>query len=129
VEFQVPVAQGAGNSQRRRDLLEGEIFLAAPGVDDTKIFHQERLPPYSNRIIRTVILSEAKDPVEERDKNRAGGIRTRDLLNPIQAHYQAVLRPEGRTIRPPLALAKCFYRHDGGNERGAELSMDDHWPA
>ncbi len=27
-------------------------------------------------------------------KNRAGEIRTRDLLNPIQAHYQAVLRPE-----------------------------------
>jgi hypothetical protein len=26
--------------------------------------------------------------------NRAGGIRTRDLLNPIQAHYQAVLRPD-----------------------------------
>ncbi len=25
---------------------------------------------------------------------RAGGIRTHDLLNPIQAHYQAVLRPE-----------------------------------
>ena len=24
---------------------------------------------------------------------RAGGIRTHDLLNPIQAHYQAVLRP------------------------------------
>ena|GEM_PF-1849628 len=27
---------------------------------------------------------------------RAGEIRTRDLLNPIQAHYQAVLRPEQR---------------------------------
>ena len=27
-------------------------------------------------------------------ENRAGGIRTRDLLNPIQAHYQAVLRPD-----------------------------------
>jgi voltage-dependent potassium channel beta subunit len=26
--------------------------------------------------------------------SRAGGIRTRDLLNPIQAHYQAVLRPD-----------------------------------
>lgn len=25
---------------------------------------------------------------------RAAGIRTRDLLNPIQAHYQAVLRPD-----------------------------------
>ena len=25
--------------------------------------------------------------------SRAGGIRTHDLLNPIQAHYQAVLRP------------------------------------
>jgi hypothetical protein len=29
-----------------------------------------------------------------RTKNRAGGIRTHDLLNPIQAHYQAVLRPD-----------------------------------
>jgi hypothetical protein len=27
-------------------------------------------------------------------RDRAGGIRTRDLLNPIQAHYQAVLRPD-----------------------------------
>ena len=26
--------------------------------------------------------------------SRAGGIRTHDLLNPIQAHYQAVLRPD-----------------------------------
>lgn len=30
--------------------------------------------------------------------NRAGGIRTRDLLNPIQAHYQAVLRPDVRGL-------------------------------
>jgi hypothetical protein len=31
------------------------------------------------------------------EKNgRAGGIRTHDLLNPIQAHYQAVLRPDGK---------------------------------
>jgi hypothetical protein len=28
--------------------------------------------------------------------DRAGGIRTHDLLNPIQAHYQAVLRPDGK---------------------------------
>ena len=37
---------------------------------------------------------------------RAGGIRTRDLLNPIQAHYQAVLRPVTRplfTARLPIA--------------------------
>ena len=27
-------------------------------------------------------------------EDRAGGIRTHDLLNPIQAHYQAVLRPD-----------------------------------
>lgn len=31
--------------------------------------------------------------VFERIKNRADRIRTCDLLNPIQAHYQAVLRP------------------------------------
>jgi hypothetical protein len=29
-----------------------------------------------------------------RKNGRAGGIRTHDLLNPIQAHYQAVLRPD-----------------------------------
>src|SRR5690349_15878195 len=28
------------------------------------------------------------------EDGRAGGIRTHDLLNPIQAHYQAVLRPD-----------------------------------
>ncbi len=34
-------------------------------------------------------------PLSLSGKNyRAGGIRTRDLLNPIQAHYQAVLRPD-----------------------------------
>ena len=49
-------------------------------------------------------------------ENRAGGIRTRDLLNPIQAHYQAVLRPEGRTIRRVVALAKFFpMRGEKGN--------------
>ena len=32
---------------------------------------------------------------------RAGGIRTRDLLNPIQAFYQAELRPDSG-IQPPL---------------------------
>jgi hypothetical protein len=32
------------------------------------------------------------------EKNRAGEIRTRDLLNPIQAHYQAVLRPVLRSL-------------------------------
>jgi hypothetical protein len=30
------------------------------------------------------------------EKDRAGGIRTHDLLNPIQAHYQAVLRPDDK---------------------------------
>jgi hypothetical protein len=43
------------------------------------------------------------------EKNRAGEIRTRDLLNPIQAHYQAVLRPDfAGTIRRPPTLAKPF---------------------
>ena len=41
---------------------------------------------------------------------RAGGIRTRDLLNPIQAHYQAVLRPDDpATIhRQPSDCQKSF---------------------
>jgi alpha/beta hydrolase fold len=30
------------------------------------------------------------------NSGRAGGIRTHDLLNPIQAHYQAVLRPDAK---------------------------------
>ena len=30
---------------------------------------------------------------------RAGGIRTHDLLNPIQAHYQAVLRPDSKEAK------------------------------
>jgi hypothetical protein len=32
---------------------------------------------------------------------RAGGIRTHDLLNPIQAHYQAVLRPDAKEAKDP----------------------------
>ena len=41
------------------------------------------------------------------NKYRAGGIRTRDLLNPIQAHYQAVLRPDVRPLSDAgLQLAK-----------------------
>ena len=43
-------------------------------------------------------------------KNRAGEIRTRDLLNPIQAHYQAVLRPEVRTIRRSTCGCQMFLR-------------------
>jgi hypothetical protein len=31
--------------------------------------------------------------------DRAGGIRTHDLLNPIQAHYQAVLRPDSKEAK------------------------------
>ncbi len=45
--------------------------------------------------------------------NRAGGIRTRDLLNPIQAHYQAVLRPDLSslfTVR--LLIAKQVFALD-----------------
>ncbi len=44
---------------------------------------------------------------------RAGEIRTRDLLNPIQAHYQAVLRPDVRGRVPcsgPTRLGKCLLR-------------------
>ncbi|MDB6156126.1 MAG: hypothetical protein JWL90_4579 [Chthoniobacteraceae bacterium] len=46
--------------------------------------------------------------------NRAGEIRTRDLLNPIQAHYQAVLRPvflRGATlgVRPRLGKRFCSF--------------------
>lgn len=32
------------------------------------------------------------------EENRADWIRTSDLLNPIQAHYQAVLRPDLRAV-------------------------------
>jgi hypothetical protein len=51
-----------------------------------------------------------KDPVEKRDEiYRAGGIRTRDLLNPIQAHYQAVLRPaDAALFTARVTIAKKF---------------------
>ena len=39
---------------------------------------------------------------------RAGGIRTHDLLNPIQAHYQAVLRPDKERGRKMLCARKVF---------------------
>jgi hypothetical protein len=32
------------------------------------------------------------------ERGRAGGIRTHDLLNPIQAFYQAELRPDLRGV-------------------------------
>ena len=46
-------------------------------------------------------------------KNRAGGIRTRDPLNPIQVHYQAVLRPDYRvTIHRAFRIAKKVLARD-----------------
>ena len=44
--------------------------------------------------------------------NRAGGIRTRDLLNPIQAHYQAVLRPD---------YAATIHRHTSDCQKSFRL--------
>jgi hypothetical protein len=42
--------------------------------------------------------------------SRAGGIRTHDLLNPIQAHYQAVLRPVVFELSTePIELAKQLF--------------------
>src|SRR5437879_7589422 len=41
---------------------------------------------------------------------RAGGIRTHDLLNPIQAHYQAVLRPDdAATIHSERGIANELF--------------------
>ena len=37
---------------------------------------------------------------------RAGEIRTPDLLNPIQARYQAALRPDGGRISPPGSICR-----------------------
>ena len=39
---------------------------------------------------------------------RAGGIRTHDLLNPIQAHYQAVLRPDLFLGMPKMPRSEAF---------------------
>ena len=39
---------------------------------------------------------------------RAGGIRTHDLLNPIQAFYQAELRPAERILLPFLGVRQTF---------------------
>ena len=45
------------------------------------------------------------------EANRADWIRTSDLLNPIQAHYQAVLRPDvRRTIRRAALRLPNFFR-------------------
>ena len=47
---------------------------------------------------------------------RAGGIRTHDLLNPIQAHYQAVLRPDpvlrGKSLPARLPIASEIRARD-----------------
>ena len=49
---------------------------------------------------------------------RAGGIRTRDLLNPIQAHYQAVLRPEiWRRESNALSVKGKGFLRSGGREQ------------
>ncbi len=47
------------------------------------------LPPnsFGNTNLRKMLISKVL-------RSRADWIRTSDLLNPIQAHYQAVLRPE-----------------------------------
>jgi hypothetical protein len=48
--------------------------------------------------------------IERYGENRAGGIRTHDLLNPIQAHYQAVLRPDDAgTIHSERGIANELF--------------------
>jgi hypothetical protein len=42
------------------------------------------------------------------ENGRAGGIRTHDLLNPIQAHYQAVLRPDAKEAQD--AAPKWYFQ-------------------
>ncbi len=48
-----------------------------------------------------------------RKKSRADRIRTCDLLNPIQAHYQAVLQPVDLHLRGAL-----LFRTGGGMWQG-----------
>ena len=48
--------------------------------------------------------------------SRAGGIRTHDLLNPIQAHYQAVLRPVAFGLSTELIeLAKQLFEREAAD--------------
>ncbi len=77
----------------------------------------ERERAEKGRILTIRILSRfcranrPENPVYLRKDNRAGEIRTRDLLNPIQAHYQAVLRPvflRGATLCICSRLGKRF---------------------
>ena len=46
----------------------------------------------SGRVVSIVVNGRILKPFKL--NNRAGGIRTHDLLNPIQAFYQAELRPD-----------------------------------
>ena len=41
----------------------------------------------------TSVPQKLRGTILQSNETRAGGIRTHDLLNPIQAHYQAVLQP------------------------------------
>src|SRR6478735_2659009 len=53
--------------------------------------------------------------------SRAAGIRTRDLLNPIQAHYQAVLRPvQRRTIDQLTSVGESIVQNE------LELATEEH---
>ena len=52
---------------------------------------------------------------------RAGGIRTHDLLNPIQAHYQAVLRPDfSRNAKDAKLRGLC--NRKGFTVRGSQFT-------
>ena len=71
--------------------IEDDSEREAPAIDLPTLIH--RLPVRAVGLGRRSVLL-APDPTPGSFRYRAGGIRTHDLLNPIQAHYQAVLRPD-----------------------------------
>src|SRR5215211_9439187 len=61
------------------------------------------IPPTSRRAAQNVNVKHGEKLV-----HRAGGIRTHDLLNPIQAFYQAELRPDLKQTIDQLRANRQF---------------------
>jgi hypothetical protein len=84
----------ASTCRRARYPTPEELWaLTFAGADEWRdrfaaIPFEDKAGSHPSRILRLRRFEDCRP-----SDGRAGGIRTRDLLNPIQAHYQAVLRP------------------------------------
>ena len=73
------------------------LILSDPHYDDELVRPRFRKNPHNDvQLSRYAERKHRTSPFIPATEYRAAGIRTRDLLNPIQAHYQAVLRPDLR---------------------------------